>query len=87
MRYHLDYPRVRIPRIKNIYTPQDTGTKVEFIMLPFIMFDSTPVLRHGNIFEPSKRYIAPHACTKKERRKRSILSLFKNKKRERRDII
>ena len=47
------------------------GPKVEFNMLPFIMFDSTSGLGHGNNSEPRKWYIAPRS---------RYLNVFKGKK-------
>ena len=61
MRYHLDYPRVMNPKIKNSWLPQDMGPEVKFNMLPFIMFNSTSGLGHGNNSDPRNWYIAPYA--------------------------
>ena len=61
--------------------PQDTGAKIEFNMLPFNMFDSTPVLGYGNHFEPHKSYRAPRAQSQKKRRKKRgfflLVQIFK----------
>ena len=59
-RYQLKYPRVTI--LKS-YLLRNTGPKVGFFMLPFIMFGSTPFSGHGHIFEPCKQYRALRACT------------------------
>ena len=54
-------------------------------MLLFIMFGSTPVSGHGNIFEPCKWYRALYDCTKKRELKMRILSLGSNLKKKRKD--
>ena len=69
MRYNIEYTWVTNPRIQNSWLPQDTGSKVEFSMLPFIIIDYTPGSGHGHIFEPCKWYRAPYAQTKKENKK------------------
>ena len=65
--------------MQNSVLPQDTGPEVKFNMSPFIMFDSMPVLVHGNNFGPCKRYRAPHAQTpQKQKKKRKILAFGPN---------
>ena len=64
---HPKYPLVANPRIQNSALPQDMFLGVNFNMLPFIMFNSTPVWVHGNNFEHYKRYRAPVIKLKKEK--------------------
>ena len=54
---------------------RDSGSEIRFNMLPFIMFDSTPISGHGNNFELCKRYRAPRARTQKRARKGGFWSL------------
>ena len=54
------------------------GPKIDFNMLPFIMFDSTPISGHGNNFERCKRYIVPFDRTKKIEEIRRILAFGTN---------
>ena len=54
------------------------GPKVEFSMLPFIIFNSTQVSEHGNIFELRKRYGSPRSRTRKSEQEMSILFLGPN---------
>ena len=56
--------------------PWYTVPEVEFNILPFIMFDSTPALGHENDFEPCKRYRAPRARTKKIEVKKEDFGLW-----------
>ena len=70
-----EYPWVTNPRIRNIVLPWDMGYKVEFNMLPFIMFNSMPGSGHGKIFKPCKRYRVPRARTKKKEVKKENFDL------------
>ena len=45
-------------------------------MLPFIMFNSTPVLGHQNNLETSKQYRAPHARAQQIKEKKDYFGLW-----------
>ena len=57
--------------------------EVEFINLPFIMFDSTLVSMLRNNSEPSKWYRAPHAWNKKREGEMGIFKFGTKLKKDR----